>query len=51
MMFRSLKTLCKQLFDGSKHYVSSVSMAEDIMSKTLRWLKILCKPGFDGSKY
>jgi len=38
-------------FDGSNHYVNSVSIAQKIMQTAFRWLKILCEQRFDGSKY
>jgi len=58
--FRWQKALCEQRFDGSKHYVNNVpmaqkyyvnrvSMAQTIMLTAFQWLKILCKQVSDGS--
>jgi len=49
--FRWLKTLCEQRFDGSKHYVSRVSVAQNKIKITFRGLKTLFKQRFDGSKH
>jgi len=63
--FPWLKTICQQRSDGSKHYVSKVSIViirckkglklktrlKLKTKKTKNWLETKCKQRFDGLKY
>jgi len=49
-VLKDRKKICKQPFDGSKHYVHIDLIAQNIMSSACPWLKTLCEHRFDGSK-